>query len=197
MTRRVVVVGGGLLGSSIAFHLSRAAAGSCNITIVDPHPVGACATSRSAGLVVQMTPHIAKTRMVRQTLGDINDLETEWEGESMGYQEHGTLRLAYTDTEEKALRHEADILRNVLAAEGGGNEQKGGKGKKSVVWLGASHCERIVPWLEMQRADMANIDEATEQGIAQGGVFCTGDGALDPGTTCFDLIFGIALILGS
>jgi glycine/D-amino acid oxidase-like deaminating enzyme len=147
---KVGIVGGGLLGSSIAYHLSRIL-GEASIVLLDHHPGASCATAQSAGLLVQMNASAAKCRMVEQTRRDITALEL-----GTLLLQNGTLRLASSTEEKAALETEKRILDDACAQ----------PDSPLARWVDADEVKALVPWLEVKNF--------------LGGMFVASDGAIDP-----------------
>lgn len=99
-TNTVVVVGGGILGASVAYHLARK--GVRGVTLLERLEIANAASSRAAGLVLQLSSKPAVDRLCRRTLAVIGELEEQL-GESLNFHQNGTLRLARTDASRSAL----------------------------------------------------------------------------------------------
>src|SRR5271166_983084 len=88
---RVVIIGGGVGGASIAHHLARL--GERDVVLLDRSELTSGSTFHSAGLVGQLRSSLSLTRMMMNSvelyreLGAEVDLETGWQGV-------GSLRLA-------------------------------------------------------------------------------------------------------
>lgn len=95
----VAIIGGGVIGCSIAWHLTRR--GLTDIVIVERNDLGSGATARSAGLVARGRLHPPAAAMVRQTREAIDALEQL--GHSVGYQRVGSLRVAVSEPRAQEL----------------------------------------------------------------------------------------------
>ena len=73
-TTTALVIGGGVIGSSIAYHLSRST--KILTTLVSSSGPAICATSRSAGMVIQSGSK-GKIKLVQATIEDISNLQEE------------------------------------------------------------------------------------------------------------------------
>lgn len=91
----VVIVGGGLMGLSAAFHLRRADPG-VRVTVLERAGVGAAASGASAAGVRVMGRHPAERVLALESLGRWPDLHRELEGETR-YRRDGGLRVALAD----------------------------------------------------------------------------------------------------
>jgi sarcosine oxidase, subunit beta len=92
MTTRVVIVGGGLMGLSTAFHLRRADAGTC-VTVLEQARVGAAASGASAAGVRAMGRDPAERALALASLARWPGLDAELEAPTR-YRRTGGLRLA-------------------------------------------------------------------------------------------------------
>ena len=71
-TADVVVVGGGVIGSSIAFHLARR---GVDVTLIEKDSLAAGPTGRSCGIIRQHYSHPTTVRMALQSLRFFEDFE--------------------------------------------------------------------------------------------------------------------------
>src|SRR4029077_15775947 len=95
MARRIVVVGGGLMGLSAAFHLRRADPGA-EVTVLERGRVGAAASGASAAGVRAMGRDPAERALALASLARWPDLDRELEAPT-GYRRGGGLRLPLGD----------------------------------------------------------------------------------------------------
>jgi glycine/D-amino acid oxidase-like deaminating enzyme len=93
----VVIVGGGVIGCSIAYHL--ACAGVRDVLLVEQNALGSGTTSSSAGLIGQVRASRVLMRLVTRTLAAIRALEAEL-GEPVGFRPVGSLVVAATPERE-------------------------------------------------------------------------------------------------
>lgn len=91
----VVIVGGGLMGLSAAFHLRRADPGSA-VTVLERARTGAAASGASAAGVRAMGRDPAERRLALESLRRWPELDRELEAET-GYRRGGGLRVALDD----------------------------------------------------------------------------------------------------
>src|SRR4051812_47864262 len=101
---RCVVIGGGVGGTSIAYHLARL--GWKDIVVVEQHALTEGTTWHSAGFVGQLRSTISQTRMIMYS----SELYTELEkvtGRDAGWRRAGGLRLATTRERMEELRRQA------------------------------------------------------------------------------------------
>jgi sarcosine oxidase subunit beta len=95
MARRIVIVGGGLMGLSAAFHLRRDDAGA-RVTVLERDRVGAAASGASAAGVRAMGRDPAERELALASLARWPDLDRELEAPT-GYRRGGGLRVALDD----------------------------------------------------------------------------------------------------
>ncbi|MDP2293036.1 MAG: FAD-dependent oxidoreductase [Actinomycetota bacterium] len=88
---RIVVIGGGILGCSIAYWLTRM--GETDVVLVEQHQLTDGATWHAAGLVGQLRSSRNTTRMLEQSVEMYRGLEAET-GQAVDWHETGSLRLA-------------------------------------------------------------------------------------------------------
>jgi glycine cleavage system aminomethyltransferase T/glycine/D-amino acid oxidase-like deaminating enzyme len=96
---RVVIVGGGVGGTSIAYHL--AALGERDVVLVDRAELTSGSTFHSAGLVGQLRGGVSLTRMMMDSVELYRRL-----GDACGWVECGGLRLACTPEREEELHRQ-------------------------------------------------------------------------------------------
>ena len=91
----VVIVGGGVMGLSAAFHLRRADP-TVPVTVLERARVGAAASGASAAGVRVMGRHPAERALALESLARWRELDRELEGETR-YRRDGGLRVALDD----------------------------------------------------------------------------------------------------
>jgi sarcosine oxidase, subunit beta len=134
MLTRIVIVGGGILGCSIAYHLARA--GARDVLLIERDEMGAAPTSCSAGLVGQVRPSPQQTALVQETFRAIRELEREL-GEPVGFRPVGSLRVVATAGRER------DMHAQLAIARAAGVEAE---------LIGKEQAQRLVPGLEARGA---------------------------------------------
>ncbi|GAA4447970.1 GcvT family protein [Phytohabitans houttuyneae] len=104
---RVVVVGGGVAGCSVAYHLARL--GWTDVVVLEQHELTEGTTWHSAGFVGQLRSTVSQTRMIMYSSSLYAELR-ERTGLDPGWRGVGGLRLATTPEREQ------ELLRQVSAA---------------------------------------------------------------------------------
>jgi glycine cleavage system aminomethyltransferase T/glycine/D-amino acid oxidase-like deaminating enzyme len=96
---RVVIIGGGVGGTSIGYHL--AALGERDVVLVDRAELTSGSTFHSAGLVGQLRGSVSLTRMMMDSVELYRRL-----GDACGWVECGGLRLACSEEREQELHRQ-------------------------------------------------------------------------------------------
>ncbi len=125
-----VIVGGGIVGASIAYHLACKDAGK--ILLVERNDLASAASSRAAGLVLQSSTKVSKTPLAKLTVDTIPLLEKEL-GESVGYHNVGSLRIAASADRAAEL----DAMARDASTWG-----------IPVQWPSIAEVGKMVPWLD-------------------------------------------------
>jgi glycine cleavage system aminomethyltransferase T/glycine/D-amino acid oxidase-like deaminating enzyme len=101
---QAVVIGGGVGGASIAYHLARL--GWKDVVLVEQYDLTSGSTWHSAGLVGQLRSSVSLTRMMMYSVGLYADLRRET-GKDPGWHEVGGLRLASSPERMQELQRQA------------------------------------------------------------------------------------------
>jgi glycine cleavage system T protein len=101
---RAVVVGGGVIGCSILYHLARE--GWTDSLLVEQHQLTHGSTWHSAGLVGQLRSSLSLTRMMQYSVGLYAELK-ELTGNDPGWHQLGGLRLASSRPRLQEIRRQA------------------------------------------------------------------------------------------
>ncbi len=92
---KVVVVGGGVIGCSVAYHLTKF--GWKDVVLLERDQLTSGTTWHAAGLVSQLGPTAAVTKIRKYTLDLYKKLEKEVD-HSAGLRINGALSIAQTDS---------------------------------------------------------------------------------------------------
>jgi glycine cleavage system T protein len=105
---RVVIVGGGVIGCSIAYHLTKM--GWNDIVLLERKTLTSGTTWHAAGLVGQLRQSINMTQLARYTAELYRGLEEET-GQATGYRQCGSLSLATTPGRMEELKRNASMAK--------------------------------------------------------------------------------------
>jgi 4-methylaminobutanoate oxidase (formaldehyde-forming) len=106
---RVVIIGGGILGCSIAYWLTKM--GETDVVVVEQHRLTDGATWHAAGLVGQLRSSRNTTRMLEHSVEMYRGLEAET-GQAVDWHETGSLRLACSPERLMELRRLATMAKS-------------------------------------------------------------------------------------
>ena len=101
---RAVVIGGGVIGCSILYHLAKL--GWADTLLVEQHQLTYGSTWHSAGLVGQLRSSLSLTRMMQYSVGLYAELN-ELTGNDPGWHQLGGLRLASSRARLEEIRRQA------------------------------------------------------------------------------------------
>jgi len=107
---RVVVIGGGVFGTSVAFHLAKK--GCRDVVLLDKGELTSGTTFHSVGLVSQFRTSPALMKIMNYTIRLFNQLNDE-AGDTLGWHTVGSLRLASSRNRLKALQREVSRARGI------------------------------------------------------------------------------------
>ena len=105
---RVVIVGGGVIGCSVAYHLTKL--GWSDIVLLERKQLTSGTTWHAAGLVGQLRQSINMTQLARYTAELYRGLEAET-GQATGYRQCGSLSLATTPGRMEELKRNASMAK--------------------------------------------------------------------------------------
>jgi sarcosine oxidase, subunit beta len=131
---QTVVIGGGVIGCSVAYHLARA--GLSDVLVMERGELGGATTARSAGHISLGRADLNMMRMARQTQEIIPELEREVDVR-LDFHKVGNLRVAFS-AERVA---ELERLSAALASEG-----------VTVQSVDVAAARELCPWLDVSRA---------------------------------------------
>ena len=105
---RVVIVGGGVIGVSVAYHLGKL--GISDVVLLERKQLTSGTTWHAAGLVGQLRQSINMTQLARYTAGLYRGLEAET-GQATGYRQCGSISLATTSGRMEELKRNASMAK--------------------------------------------------------------------------------------
>ena len=105
---RVVIVGGGVIGCSVAYHLAKI--GWNDVVLLERKQLTSGTTWHAAGLVGQLRPSINMTKLAKYTGELYRGLEAET-GQATGYRQCGSLSLATNDERFEELKRSASMAK--------------------------------------------------------------------------------------
>ncbi len=103
---QVVVIGGGVGGCSIAYHLAKM--GWTDVVVLERHELTSGSTWHSAGLVGQLRSDVNLTRMMCYSTELYKQLEAETD-QDPGWYQCGSLRLASSPERMEALKRQVGL----------------------------------------------------------------------------------------
>ena len=106
---RIVIVGGGIVGCSTAYHLARL--GETDVLLLEQGQLTCGTTWHAAGLVGQMRPNRNMTRMSKYGIELYASLEAET-GLATGWKQCGSVNVARTPERMKVLRRQLALARS-------------------------------------------------------------------------------------
>ena len=161
---RVLVIGGGVVGCSVAYHLAHL--GWNDVVLAERRQLTCGTTWHAAGLIAQLRATLNMTRLAKYSQELYGELEAET-GIATGFKRNGSLAVALSDERMEEFR------RNASMAKTHGVE---------VHVVSAAECQEMYPYLNVGgvvgglhipldgQADPANIAMALARGARQKGV---------------------------
>jgi 4-methylaminobutanoate oxidase (formaldehyde-forming) len=105
---RVVIIGGGVIGCSVAYHLAKL--GWNDIVLLERKQLTSGTTWHAAGLIAQLRATANMTRLAKYSQELYGDLETET-GVATGFKRVGSITVALTDERREELHRSAAMAR--------------------------------------------------------------------------------------
>jgi glycine cleavage system T protein len=105
---RVIIVGGGVIGCSIAYHLGKL--GWSDVVLLERKQLTSGTTWHAAGLIGQLRQSMNMTRLARYTAELYRGLEAET-GQATGYRQCGSISLATTPARMEELSRNASMAK--------------------------------------------------------------------------------------
>ena len=105
---RVVIIGGGVVGCSIAYHLAKR--GETDVVLLERKQLTSGTTWHAAGLVGQLRATMNLTKLAQYTTNLFATLEDET-GQATGYQRRGSVAIAPNEERFEELKRGASTAR--------------------------------------------------------------------------------------
>jgi sarcosine dehydrogenase len=106
---QVVVIGGGIVGCSTAYHLAKM--GATDVILVEQYTLSAGSTWHAAGAIGQLRSNSNVTQLLKESVEVYDSLEEET-GLSTGWVQNGSLRLATTKDRQAEFEISATMARS-------------------------------------------------------------------------------------
>jgi len=132
----VVIVGGGVLGCAVAYHVCRRS--DLRVALIERGMVGMQATSMAASLVTRARPTREQTLLEFETFRAVEDLENLL-GEDLDFRHVGSLHVAETPENAQAIADQTAMLRDM------GDEPQE---------LSLPAAQEKAPWLTVDQAEL-------------------------------------------
>jgi sarcosine oxidase, subunit beta len=130
-TADVVVIGGGCMGASVAYHLTRR--GVTDVVVLEREKLlGTGSTGRNAGGVRHQFSNEANIRLSLESIRLLEHFESEV-GQAIDFHQDGYLFLLSSDASVATFRHNVALQRSLGV---------------DVQWLDAAEAERVAPGLD-------------------------------------------------
>ncbi|MBB1485357.1 NAD(P)/FAD-dependent oxidoreductase [Oceanospirillum sediminis] len=136
---RIVIIGGGILGCSAAFHLMKQA--NCEVVLLEAATLAAATTSSAAALLTRARQKPVIADLVRQTFLAIDELECLL-NEKLPYNQAGSLHIASRAESERQIQEMAELA-----------EQQ----NLPVHWLSSRQVAEACPWLQVPEQTLAAL----------------------------------------
>ena len=104
----VVIIGGGVIGCSVAYHLTKL--GITDVVLLERKELTSGTTWHAAGLVGQLRSSINMTKLARYTSELYRELEAET-GQATGYRQSGSISVASTEERMEELKRSASMAK--------------------------------------------------------------------------------------
>ncbi|MEK7216081.1 MAG: glycine oxidase ThiO [Chloroflexota bacterium] len=119
-TADVIIIGGGVIGCSVAYHLARA---GVNVTVIERTGIASGASGVAAGMLTAVPEHVQKGPQYELAVASLklfpDTLKAVHEASGIDpeYIQAGTMRVAFTEEEEAALKANLPNVKSVIEAD--------------------------------------------------------------------------------
>ncbi len=110
-TARVVIVGGGIMGCAMAYHLTKA--GWNDVVLLEKAELTSGSTWHAAGQITRSTSSISLGKCVDYNIALYSRELQQETGQSVSWNNCGSIRLAYSEDEMDWLRHTLSVARSL------------------------------------------------------------------------------------
>ncbi len=105
---RVVIIGGGVIGCSVAYHLAKQ--GWSDVVLLERKQLTSGTTWHAAGLIAQLRASINMTRLAKYSQELYGELEAET-GVATGFKRNGSITVALTEHRREEILRQASMAR--------------------------------------------------------------------------------------
>ena len=161
---RAVVIGGGVSGCSLAYHLAKL--GWKDVILLERKKLTSGTTWHAAGLIGQLRANLNMTRLAKYSADLYTKLEAET-GVATGMRQSGSLTVALTDSRKQEILRQASMAR-AFGVEV--NEITNKELKEKYPLLNVEDVKAAVHLPKDGQCDPANIAMALAKGARQNGV---------------------------
>lgn len=99
-----VIIGGGVIGSSVAYHLAKL--GWSDVVLLERNQFSCGTTWHAAGLIGTMRANESQARLCEYSMAVLTELEAET-GQSTGFKQVGSLTIAHSEARFEELKRVA------------------------------------------------------------------------------------------
>lgn len=144
----VVVVGGGIIGASAAYHLTKA--GINDVLVIERNELASGASARSAGCLIHTRSDASSIKMIQRTRAAVKEME-EALAEPLYLHERGSIRAVFNEARANELLAMEEVMKSTGI---------------QVREINRHEAAEMVPWLELDGATRAIF--VPEDGYADG-----------------------------
>lgn len=130
----LVIIGGGILGISTAYHAVRM--GAVSVLVLERNQIASQATPRAAALLTQIRYKPSQLPIVQRTFAAIEELRAELK-DDFGLRRTGSLHVASSPATESPLKTHAETARQAGV---------------EIAWIDAAEARKHTPWLDASSA---------------------------------------------
>lgn len=105
----VVIIGGGVIGASAAYHLTRA--GISDVVVLERNELASGASARSAGCFTHSRSDVSTIKMINRTRQAIAELENIL-GEAIDFHQYGSVRAVFSEPRQREMLAMESIMRD-------------------------------------------------------------------------------------